>query len=115
MLSGKQRRHLRSLAHDLKPIVHVGKGGIDDGLIAAVDQALTDHELIKVKVGESAGLDRNDVATDVAAKTRSDVAQVLGNIVILYRAHPEKPEIVLPRAPAGARDDDEDPQGLDDE
>ena len=96
MLSGKQRRHLRALAHDLRPIVQVGKGGIDDGLIAAVDQALEDHELIKVKVGEAAGLDRHDVAGDLAAKTKSEVAQVLGNIVLLYRAHPEHPEIELP-------------------
>lgn len=97
MLSGKQRRHLRALAHDLKPVVQVGKDGIDDGLIAAVDQALVDHELIKVKVGESAGLDRHDAAEDIAQKTKSEVAQVLGNIVILYRAHPDEPQIVLPR------------------
>jgi RNA-binding protein len=97
VLSGKQRRHLRALAHDLKPVVQVGKDGIDDGLIAAVDKALVDHELIKVKVGESAGLDRHDAAEDIAQKTKSEVAQVLGNIVILYRAHPDEPQIVLPR------------------
>jgi RNA-binding protein len=97
VLSGKQRRHLRALAHDLRPLVQVGKDGIDDGLIGAVDQALLDHELIKVKVGESAGLDRHDVADDLAAKTTSEVAQVLGNIVILYKPHPEEPKIVLPR------------------
>ena len=76
--------------------MQVGKDGIDDGLIAAVDQALVDHELIKVKVGENAGMDRHDVAEDLAAKTKSEVAQVLGNIVILYRAHPDEPEIELP-------------------
>ena len=97
MLSGKQRRHLRALAHDLKPIVQVGKDGIDDGLIAAVDQALIDHELIKVKVGEAAGLDRHEAAEDIAKKTKSEVAQVLGNTVILYRAHPDEPQIVLPK------------------
>lgn len=96
MLTGKQRRHLRALAHDLKPVVQVGKDGIDDGLVAAVDQALVDHELIKVKVGENAGMDRHDVADDLAAKTKSEVAQVLGNIVLLYRAHPDEPEIELP-------------------
>ena len=118
MLSGKQRRHLRALAHDLRPIVQVGKGGIDDGLIAAIDQALTDHELIKVKVGESADLDRHDAAEAIATKTSSHVAQVLGNTVILYRAHPEHPTIVLPAAPRDttrAEDDDDEPEGLDDE
>ena len=95
-LTGKQRRHLRALAHKIRPTVQVGKGGIDDGLVAAVDQALGDHELIKVKLGENAGVDRHDAAEQLAQKTKSEVAQVLGNIVILYRADPEKPEIVLP-------------------
>ena len=98
--------------------MQVGKGGVDDGLIAAVDQALTDHELIKVKVGESAGLDRHDAAEQVASRTKSEVAQVLGNTVILYRAHPEKPTIVLPAAPRNAtraEDDDDEAEGLDDE
>lgn len=98
MLTGKQRHHLRGLAHALKPIVQVGKGGVDDGLIGAIDQALTDHELIKVKVGESAGVDRHEVADELAAATRSEVAQVLGNIVLLYRPDPEEPKIVLPKA-----------------
>ena len=62
MLTGKQRRHLRSLGHDLKPIVQIGKSGIDDGVVAAVDQALVDHELVKIKVGESADVDRHEAA-----------------------------------------------------
>ena len=96
MLTGKQRRHLRSLGHELKPIVQVGKHGIDDGLVAAVDQALADHELVKVKLGEAAGLDRHDAAEAIAHRTSSEVAQVLGNTLLLYRPHPEEPTIVLP-------------------
>jgi RNA-binding protein len=95
-LTGKQRRHLRGLAHKLRATVQVGKGGIDDGLVAAVDHALGDHELVKVKIGEGAGLDRHDAADELAKKTKSEIAQVLGNVVVLYRAHPETPEIELP-------------------
>jgi len=94
-LSGKQRRHLRGLAHKLRAVVQVGKGGLDGGLVAAVEQALVDHELVKVKVGEGGG-DRFEVAGELAAKTKSEVAQVLGNVVVLYRADPEKPKIALP-------------------
>jgi len=97
VLSGKQRRYLRGLGHELRPVVQIGRDGLDDGLVAAVDQALTDPELDKVKVGEAANLDRHDAATDLAARTRSEVAQVLGNTVLLYRAHPDEPEISLPR------------------
>ena len=100
MLTGKQRRHLRALGHDLRPIVQVGKGGIDEGLVAALDQALTDHELVKIKLGEAAGLDRQEAADELAKQTGSEVAQVLGYTVLLYRADPEDPKIVLPRGKA---------------
>lgn len=96
VLTGKQRRYLRSLGHELKVVVQIGKDGIDDGLVSAIDQALEDHELIKVKVGESAKLDRQEAADALAARTNSQVAQVLGYTVLLYRAHPDEPTIVLP-------------------
>jgi len=96
VLTGKQRRHLRGLGHGLKAIVQVGKDGIDDGLVAAVEQALEDHELVKLKVGEAAKLDRHDAAEALAHKTHSQVAQVLGNTVLLYRPNPDEPVIVLP-------------------
>jgi RNA-binding protein len=100
VLTGKQRRHLRALGHDLRPIVQVGKDGIDDGVVTAIDQALSDHELVKVKVGEAAGLDRHAAADQIAAQTRSEVAQVLGNIVLLYRPDPDEPQIKLPETRA---------------
>jgi RNA-binding protein len=97
VLTGKQRHHLRGLGHELRPIVQIGKDGIDDGVVAAVDRALTDHELVKIKVnvGESVDLDRHDAAETIAKRTHSEVAQVLGNTLLLYRANPE-PAIVLP-------------------
>ena len=100
MLSGKQRRFLRALGHELRPIVQVGRDGLDDGLVAAVDRALTDHELVKIRLhaqGEAADLDRHGAAADLASRTHSEVAQVLGHTVLLYRAHPDEPEIALPR------------------
>lgn len=97
-LTGKQRRALRALGHKLNPIVQVGRDGIDDGLVAALDRALLDHELVKVKVLEQAGVeraDRDDTAQLLAARTHSEVAQILGGTLLLYRAHPEKPKIDL--------------------
>lgn len=96
MLTGKQRRYLRSLGHELKVVVQVGKDGIDDGLVAALDRALLDHELIKVKVGENANLDRQEAAAELARRTKSEIAQVLGYTVLLYRARADEPAIVLP-------------------
>jgi len=106
MLTGKQRRHLRALGHDLRPIVQVGKDGIDEGLVAALDQALADHELVKIKIGESAGLDRQEAAEALAKQTGSEVAQVLGYTVLLYRADPEDPKITLPASKVRTGSDD---------
>jgi RNA-binding protein len=97
----------------MKPIVHLGKGGIDDGLVAAVDQALTDHELVKIKIGENAEVDRHAVADDLAARTNSELAQVIGNIVLLYRPHPEVPTIKLPVPRPGEPDEPNDANGHD--
>ncbi len=96
MLTGKQRRYLRGLGHELKVVVQVGKGGIDIGLIAAVHQALNDHELVKIRVADNAALDRHEAADAIAQQTKSFVAQVLGNTVLLYRPDPDEPTIALP-------------------
>lgn len=99
-LSGKQRRYLRGLAHSQKAIVQVGKDGITDEVTRALDQALLDHELVKVRLGQNALLDRNQAAAELAERSGSEVAQVLGSTVVLYRRHPEDPRIRLPPDPA---------------
>ncbi len=94
-LTSKQRRQLRALAHDLSPLVVVGKEGITDSLRDAVDEALTQHELIKVRVLESAPIDRGAAAEDLAAKLDAHAIGEIGRIVILYRRHPSEPVVPL--------------------
>ena len=94
-LGGKQRSFLRGLGHHLTPIVLVGKEGVSDGLVAATGAALEQHELIKVRFGESAG-DRHALAGELAERTRAELAQVLGRTALLYRARAEEPAIKLP-------------------
>ena len=95
-LTGKQRRHLRALGHSLRVVAQVGKDGLTDGLIAAIDRALADHELVKIKLGEAVEIDRETAAGDLAARTSSAVAQILGYTILLYRPDPEEPRITLP-------------------
>ncbi|HKE17700.1 MAG TPA: ribosome assembly RNA-binding protein YhbY [Kofleriaceae bacterium] len=95
-LDGKARRHLRALGHALRPVAQVGKEGLSDALVAAIDRALVDHELVKIKVGEAAGVERHDAADQLAARTESAVIQVLGNTILLYRPDPDEPRIALP-------------------
>jgi RNA-binding protein len=96
-LSPKQRRHLSGLGHTLQPIVVVGKEGVTDGVVAALEQALLDHELVKVRVGNSATEDRKDVGNELAKRTEADLVSVVGKTMLIYKAHPEKPKIKLPK------------------
>lgn len=94
-LSGSQRRHLRALAHALSPIVHVGHQGVSEALIDSLDQALADHELLKVKVNPNLEDPLPEVAEALAAGACAAVIQTIGRIVVLYRPHPDEPKIVL--------------------
>jgi RNA-binding protein len=98
-LDGRQRRHLRALGHHQKPVVQVGKA-LTPGVIEAVNQALTRHELVKVRVSADVTEDVDEVGTEIAQKTRSALAQKIGRTLLFYRPHPKKPRIVLPRAGA---------------
>lgn len=95
-LDGKQLRHLRALAHDLKPIVQVGKNGVTDAVVKELDQALLAHELVKVKIGGESPADGSDLEARLGDLSATFVGQV-GNVAIVYRRHPEKPRIELPR------------------
>ena len=90
-LTGKQRRQLRALGHHLDAVVLVGQSGVTEGVIAAVAQALHDHELIKVKINEGPE-DRHEAAEKLAAGTGSEVAQLLGRTVLLFKKREEDSE-----------------------
>jgi len=96
-LSGTQRKYLRGLAHSLKPVVHVGKGGVGDGVLAATSRALDEHELIKVKIAAERD-ERARMAAEIEKGCDAELAGAVGTIAILYRRHsdPEKRRIVLP-------------------
>ena len=85
-LTGKQRRALRALGHHLEPVVIVGQNGITDGVVGAVDQALHDHELIKVKIAPE---DRKEAAARLAEATGAELAQLLGRTILLFRKRDE--------------------------
>ena len=94
-LTGKQRRALRALGHHVKAVLQVGHQGITPGLLAALEQALHDHELVKVRILETSPVPRADVAVALAAASGSEVAQVLGRTVLLYKPRAEFPKIRL--------------------
>jgi len=100
-LKGRERRELRSMGHHLSVVVQVGQNGVTEGVIGATRQALEDHELIKVKVGDGPE-DRHEAAEHLARETKSEVAQVLGKTVLLFkkRAKDSKFDALGKAAPA---------------
>jgi RNA-binding protein len=92
-LTSKQRAYLRGLAHDLEPVVLIGHKGITAAVIAEASHALLAHELIKVRLAEG---DEGGEA-DLAEGTRAEVVARIGRVAILYKQHPQKPKIKLPR------------------
>jgi RNA-binding protein len=96
-LKGFQRSFLRGLAHRLKPVVLVGHDGVTDAVVDAVDRALLDHELIKVRMHEPD--DKKAMAASLAARCEAHLCGLIGHTAIIYRPHPEDPRIVLPRRP----------------
>jgi RNA-binding protein len=96
MLTGKQKRFLRGLGHDLKPVITIGKSEITEAVCKEAKTALDFHELIKVKILESCLTDRYDIAESLARECSAEVAQVLGRTVLLYKKSKEA-KIDLPK------------------
>ena len=92
VLTGRQRKSLRGLAHRLEPVVLVGREGVTDAVVRAVGDALLTHELIKVRLHEPE--DKKSDARALADGAGAALCGLVGHTVILYRPHPERPKIV---------------------
>jgi RNA-binding protein len=96
MLSGKQKRFLRKQAHNVKPILQVGKGGVNSNLIKQAEDALEARELIKISILQNNSDDKNATAEEIASGAGADIVQIIGSTIILYKESKENKEIVLP-------------------
>jgi RNA-binding protein len=97
-LSNPQKRYLRGLAHDLKPVILVGAKGITDNLVAETGLAIERHELIKVRVAAGDRELRDLWIAELCERADSALVARIGNIAVLYRRSQDKPLIVLPKA-----------------
>lgn len=96
MLTDRQIKHLRTLAHDRKPVVMLGRHGLTEAVLEEIRLALWHHELIKVKipVGDR---DRRDMAVaTICEQTGAHLVQRVGHVATLFRRNPEKPRVELP-------------------
>ena len=96
-MTTKQRAYLKSLAMNMEPIFQVGKSSMTPGLTQAISEALEARELIKISVLKNCGDDPRELAEIISERTRSQVVQVIGKKIVLYReGKDEKKKIILP-------------------
>ncbi|MBV7387796.1 ribosome assembly RNA-binding protein YhbY [Pasteurellaceae bacterium TAE3-ERU1] len=95
-LSTKQKQFLKGLAHNLKPVVMLGANGLTEGVVAEIDNALNHHELIKVKIAGSDRETKQLIIDAIVRETRAEAVQLIGHVLVLYRAGDE-PQIRLPK------------------
>jgi RNA-binding protein len=95
MLDNKQKSYLKKMAHDIHPVIQVGKGGIGDNLVTSVNEALEARELIKVSILSNTGLETSEIAEEIAFQTSAEVVAIIGRKLILYKESLNNRKIML--------------------
>jgi RNA-binding protein len=95
-LTDKQKKHLRTLAHKLEPVVLVGNAGVTPELMAELGHMLEHHELIKVRVRAGQREMRDLAIADLTSQSGAELVSRIGNIAVLYRRRQQTPDIILP-------------------
>lgn len=93
----KNRAYLRGLGAKIKPSLNLGKNEIDESFIAAFDNALKAHELVKIKVLQNNGEDLEKIADEIVEATDSGLVGIIGKTILFYRPNKKDPKIILPR------------------
>ena len=95
-MTSKQRAYLKGLAMKMEPIMQLGKGSVTPENTAAVDEALAARELIKISVLKNCMDDPREIAETLAERTQSQVVQVIGKKIVLYKESKDNKKIILP-------------------
>ena len=90
MLSEHQKKHLRGLGHQLKPLIMIGDGGLSESLLTEFESTIAHHELIKVKVRVGDREARDEIINRLCSDQQTVLIQRIGNVALVYRPNPEK-------------------------
>ena len=96
-MTSKQRSYLKSLASTLEPIFQIGKSSVTPEITAAIEEAFNNRELIKITILKNCLDDPRGIAQMLSERTHSQVVQVIGRKIILYKPDKKKPKILLPK------------------
>jgi RNA-binding protein len=97
-LSESQKKFLRGLGHQLKPVIIIGDAGLSDSLVKEFSSTIDHHELIKVRVRAGDRETRDRIINDLCSRESASLVSRIGNVALLYRRNNEKPRIPLPLA-----------------
>lgn len=95
-MTSKQRAYLKSLASNLEPIFQIGKASLTPEVTEAIAESFHKKELIKIAVLKNCFDDPNMIAQAVAERTHSQVVQVIGKKIVLYKENKDNKKIILP-------------------
>ncbi len=95
-LTEHQKKHLRGLGHDLHPVVTTGAAGVTPAVLAELEEALSHHELLKVKVRADTREDRDAMVGQLCERTGAELIQRIGHVALLWRPNPERRRVSLP-------------------
>lgn len=94
-LTDAQRKYLRSLGHDLKPVVLTGAAGLTPSVLAEIGGALDHHELVKVRLRGADRKEREAMIGRICTGTGAELVQRIGHVALLWRPNPERRRVSL--------------------
>lgn len=97
MITSKQRAFLRGIAQTLEPIFQVGKNGVTDNQVIQLIDALEAREIIKITLLDSTPSDKHSIADEIANRTQSEIVQLIGKKLTIYKKSSKNPQIILPK------------------
>ncbi|MBF7072634.1 ribosome assembly RNA-binding protein YhbY [Glaciecola sp. MH2013] len=95
-LTNKQKQYLKGLAHPLKPVVQLGNNGLTEGVLAEIENALSFHELIKIKISSDDREEKQLIMDAIVGETKAILVQKIGHVLTIYRESDEK-KISIPK------------------
>lgn len=96
-MTSKQRSYLKGLAMNIEPVFQIGKSSVTPENVEAISEVFNTHELIKIAVLKNCIDDPKEIANVVAERTHSQVVQVIGKKIVLYKPFKQDPKIILPK------------------
>lgn len=97
-MTSKQRSYLKGLAMNIDPVLQIGKASVTPENVSAISEVFNTHELVKIAVLKNCIDDPKEIADMVAGRTNSQVVQVIGKKIVLYKPFKNDPKIILPKA-----------------